>query len=200
MTARPDLPGGVVSAILLASGPPYALARLTCKDVRDDIDRGTERLSLKYAGDDDRKLFEFLTRLPNVKTATTRGSFDSLVALAGLKELHVQSTEVVDISPLADLVGLNELDMFNCTKLVNISPLVGLRDLELLNLCCTKVSDISPLAGLIGLKDLCLVATDVSDVSPLAGLVGLEKLELYETMVSGIQHFPSRLGHLTGPG
>ena len=48
----------------------------------------------------------------------------------------------------------------------DISPLAGLTQLEILDICGTEITDFSTLRKLTSLKELYLVETGISDVSP----------------------------------
>jgi len=120
--------------------------------------------------------------------------------------------QVRDLSPLAGLANLKQLDLRN-TSVSDIGPLAGLTDLQQLSLGRTwaeffawaeelgrprelylggpSVSDVGPLAGLTNLQRLILSGTSVSDVGPLAGLTNLQELSLSHTSVSDV-------GPLTG--
>ena len=99
------------------------------------------------------------------------------------------------ISNLSPLVSLTNLTVLNLrrTAVSDVSPLASLTNLEELNLWGTAVSDVSPLANLTNLTGLDLVDTDVSDISPLASLTNLVELDLRGIDVSDI----SLLANLT---
>ena len=52
----------------------------------------------------------------------------------------------------------------------DLTPLVGLSNLERLDLTATRTADLTPLAGLSKLKELDLTLTHVVSLKPLAGL------------------------------
>ena len=101
-------------------------------------------------------------------------------------------SNVSDVSALAGLTNLVELDLFHA-PVSDVSALAGLTNLRFLHLGWTDVSDVSALARLTNLERLYLDNTAVSDVSALAGLTNLETLYLYETAVSDV----SALARLT---
>ena len=86
---------------------------------------------------------------------------------------------------------VEDLNLY-ATRVTDISPLAGLKNLKMLSLSRTRVSDIGHLAGLENLKELDLTHTPVADVSPLAELQNLKMLWL-----SGITDVSS-LGSLEG--
>ncbi len=66
------------------------------------------------------------------------------------------------------------------TEVADLSPLASLSDLEEINVAATRVSSLAPLAGLKNLKKLDTIHSDISDLSPLAGLTNLTRLLLYD--------------------
>ncbi len=102
----------------------------------------------------------------------------------GLEVLDLKwNYNISDISPLAGLTNLKELDLGG-NKISDISPLARLTNLQELDLDKNSISDISPLAGLTNLKELDLFENRISDISPLAGLTNLEELELRDNPLS----------------
>ena len=96
-----------------------------------------------------------------------------------------QSNILSDISPIAGLTNLEELNL-EFTFLSDISPLEGLNNLTKLYLGGNVISDISPLEGLNSLMYLGLENTFLSDISPLEGLNNLLFLTLHENSISDI--------------
>jgi hypothetical protein len=90
----------------------------------------------------------------------------------GTKPVRFQAAPVSDISPLADMPSLQELDLSH-TDIADLSPLAGLAALRILDLDHTPVKDVNPLADLPELKMLELDNTAVEDVTPLSGLTAL---------------------------
>jgi internalin A len=78
-----------------------------------------------------------------------------LVGLNALQNLGLSFRQVVDLSPLTELTGLQVLDLYDCDRLVDLRPLAGLTWLQELYLSgCGLLSDLSPLPGLTGLRTL----------------------------------------------
>jgi formylglycine-generating enzyme required for sulfatase activity len=117
-----------------------------------------------------------------------------LAGMVGLKELDLFHTAVSDVSPLAGLGRLEALDLGN-TAVRSLAPLARLGSLRRLYLSNSAVDDVTPLAGMVGLKELDLSHTAVSDLSPLAGLDRLEALDLGNTAVRSLALL-TRLGAL----
>ncbi len=123
-----------------------------------------------------------------------------------LEELSLLENLLSDISPLAELTELQELNLGNLNpggnRIFDISSLAGLTKLQTLDLRSNPISDISPLSGLINLENLQLGAMYhstgnvferfrttqgvLSDISPLAGLTKLRVMSLNNNSISDI--------------
>lgn len=73
-------------------------------------------------------------------------NLEDLRYFTGLKALDLTIANVTDLTPLADLVMLEDLNLFGNEKLQNIAPLFGLHNLKRLNLTSCAVVDYSPTA------------------------------------------------------
>lgn len=61
----------------------------------------------------------------------------------GLTELHLSSTELVDLTALAELRDLQGLSLSGCTRVIDLTPLESLPHLVYLDLTgCTGVEEI----------------------------------------------------------
>ena len=106
-----------------------------------------------------------------------------LANLTNLTQLHIWHREVdgmppvtnLDISPLLGLVNLERLSVEN-SGISDISPLAGLKGLQVLGLSDNNIEYLSPLAGLKKLRHLNLSDNSIKDLSPLAELTNLEEL------------------------
>lgn len=87
--------------------------------------RSVESLSCAYLADDNLEDLRYFT---------------------GLKNLDLSIAGVTDLTPLADLSGLEELNLHGNEKLQSIAPLFGLRNLKKLVLTACDISDYSPAA------------------------------------------------------
>lgn len=105
-------------------------------------------------------------------------SLEGIQHFRNLLRLELMCNQIEDISRLAGLTGLQELNL-DRNSVSDLSPLAGLADLRILGLYQNEVSDVTPLAGLTDLQVLYLSENRVLDVSPLAGLTSLEHLWLY---------------------
>ena len=89
--------------------------------------------------------------------------------------VDLDRTRVTDLKPLAGLKNLERLSL-SVTRVNDLTPLAGLNSLEELSLEYSQVSDLTPLAGLNRLEGLGLSGTQISDLTPLAKLTSLQGL------------------------
>lgn len=128
-----------------------------------------------------------LTSLVGLKLLGCTGVSD-LTPLEGLKNLkHLQlyhCRKLKDLTPLSSLTQLTFLQLSGVTweELVDLSPLAGLSALEDLELgFMPKVRDLAPIAGLTKLRSLQLFEMhQVQDLTPLSNLINLRSLRLYQ--------------------
>lgn len=112
-------------------------------------------------------------------------SYPTLEDMPSLTQLCV-SPYVCGQGPACDLTGLEYasnlqyLDLYWSQCVGDISPLAGLASLTELDLGGNVISDITPLAGLTNLDTLRLASNDISDISTLANLTQLSWLDLSE--------------------
>jgi Leucine-rich repeat (LRR) protein len=118
-----------------------------------------------------------------------------LAQLNALTRLDLRGTQISDIAPLVELNALKTLYLMN-TEISDITPLGKLTALQYLNLSNTQVSDITPLTEMSALQTLYLSHTRVIDVTPLGELTALESLYLEYTRVRNIGPL-SKISHLT---
>ena len=96
-----------------------------------------------------------------------------------LVELHLPGNRFTDLTPLAGLTLLEELDLAYNSRVTDLSALSGLTALRWLRLG-GGVSDLSPLAGLTSLRVLYIYFADAFlDFQPLAGIETLTGLWLW---------------------
>jgi len=101
----------------------------------------------------------------------------------GVAHVNLTNPQVSDLSPLVGLKSLEVLNLRN-TQVSDLSPLAELKNLEGLYLDKSPVSDLAPLAGLHDLRTLSLHGTRVSDLAPLAKLKSLEDFDVRDTPLS----------------
>ena len=94
------------------------------------------------------------------------------------RSFNASSRQITDLTGLEYTMNTLRLLIIRHNQISDVSPLAGLVNLENLNLVSNQISDVSPLAKLTNLRILDLKNNQISDVSPLAGLVDLEFLWL----------------------
>jgi internalin A len=104
-----------------------------------------------------------------------------------LRSLNIGGTLVKDLSPLSNLVYLENISMV-ALKNLDLEPLAKLSSLTELNLTCSSVSNWSPLRYLVGLEKLWLNESNVVSLEPLGDLRNLRVVDLSHTAVSDIEH------------
>ena len=129
---------------------------------------------------------EYSTALTEVDLSS-RGLTDAdlapLAEMKGLESLNLSGNDAVtDLSSLAGLSSLTFLNIMN-TGATDLSPLSGLAAMESLHLSNAEIADLSPLTGMSHLEELYLTDGDlpyskISDLSPLSGLTELETLRI----------------------
>jgi internalin A len=126
-----------------------------------------------------------------------------LSSFTKLKKLDAKQTRASDITPLHNLINLEELNLFYSNNIVDLKPLSGLVNLQKLYLHTGdgdgKLRDISPLTNLINLKELTLSGNKISDLSPLSNLSKLTYLTLNSNKISAVKPLSDLidLQHLT---
>ena len=124
----------------------------------------------------------------------------TLSEAAAVTRLVAPGRDIVDVGPLAALIGLELLNLRD-NGIVDVSPLASLTSLEWLELGSNDIVDVGPLASLTSLKELHLRRNDIVDVGPLASLTGLKELWLglqryRRCEPSGCPDWPGRAGSI----
>ena len=109
-----------------------------------------------------------------------------LAALTNLEELELKDNQVIDVGPLAALTNLYYLGLAR-NRIVDVSPLSALTNLNELDLGFNEMGDVSPLAAMTNLKRLILSSNGIADVSPLSALTNLESLRLYHNEIVDVE-------------
>ena len=114
-----------------------------------------------------------------------------VTSLAGLEEcvnlrgLVACGNSIADLSPLAGLTAITELDLGR-NLLADLTPLAGLTAAVHVRLADNRITDVSPLAAMAVLELLDLARNPLADVSPLAGLTALTALDLADDQVADL--------------
>jgi len=85
--------------------------------------------------------------------------------------------DIVDISPLSNLVLLERVDLSK-NEIVDITALGNLTGLTKVILSGNKIADVSALSNLSAVTELSLSGNNVSDISALSGMKALRWLDL----------------------
>jgi hypothetical protein len=107
-----------------------------------------------------------------------------LTAMAQLRSLQLENTEVASLAPLAHLHNLQDLAICG-SSVWDLSPIAGLR-LKRLFLTSARVSDLSALAGMESLSILSLAGCPIRDLKVVADLPGLHYIDVRKTPVQDL--------------
>ena len=110
-----------------------------------------------------------------------------------LEVLNLSENSIIDITPLVDLRDLTQLNLY-ANLIIDITSLARLTRLKQLELSYNSVRDIIPLIRLTNLTQLNLNSNKIMELTPLARLTGLKQLELEDNQVVDI----TPLANLTG--
>ena len=112
-----------------------------------------------------------------------------------LTQLILTDNKIKDISPLANLIQLEELHIGTAdfslfapktNQISDITPLSNLTRLKYLYLGRNQIRDITPLANLIQLERVTLASNQISDITPLTNLTQLKSASLHSNKISDI--------------
>lgn len=98
---------------------------------------------------------------------------------------HCGNRPGIDLEPLSGLTQLQVLEL-DCLGLRDISALAKLTKITELSLFGNPISDVSPLAGLTTLSDLSLIGAEVADLSPISSLTSLKYLIVDSNLVTDV--------------
>lgn len=99
-----------------------------------------------------------------------------------LTEMLLGHNPISDVSPLVNLAQLRILNMADC-QISDLHPLANLTRLESLHLHHNQIEDITPLANLTTLTDLWLIDNQIADVRPLGNLTLLKELQIQNNSI-----------------
>jgi len=125
----------------------------------------------------------------------TRGgiaSLDDLVKMKNLRKVKLAFQYIHDLAPLAELPGLEEIDLRN-NPVESVAPLAGMASLNTLILFDSNVSDLTALSACPNLTLLDVGGTPISSPAAFQGLSALRTLILHKSQLQtldGIQAFP----------
>lgn len=121
---------------------------------------------------------------------------DGIENLKNLKELDITSNNIKDINPLGKLNFLKKLifstphledgDDREVYRVVDISPIGNLENLEYLRLSHNDIEDITPLGNLKNLKELYISHNKIENIDILSKLTNLTDLDFSKNRVNDI--------------
>ena len=161
--------------------------RLGLPILEEDMKR-LERLRLEHGNVHDLTGLELATNLIEFAINTAPPvDLTPIFDLLQLQNLTIwQSAGPEDIAPLANITSLTSLEIGAC-GIIDISPLANLTNLTHLNLRINRIVDITPLAHLSNLAELRLSSNRIIDIAPLANLTNLTALWLYDNRIVDVQ-------------
>jgi len=108
----------------------------------------------------------------------------------GETRLYLHSSQIRDLSPLADSTQLTLLSLYD-NEITDLTPLAGLTELTELQLYGNQIKNLTSLAELKNLEKLFLSKNQIFDVTPLKGLTKLEELNLGKNQIIAISPLAS---------
>jgi hypothetical protein len=128
---------------------------------------------------------EVLVLRPTIWDSSDLGPLAPLTKLRALRiSGYGPPGSSMDLTPLVGMADLESLSLDVERRVQSLAPLAGLTELERLYLRrLAHPSDLAPLAGLTRLTGLTITETHVEDLSPLAALTALRLLVMHETFV-----------------
>lgn len=117
-----------------------------------------------------------------------------------LRELYVdnfqsEKNKIIDISPLAKLVNLQSIYLKD-NLIKDLTPLIDLKNLKSLELSISDIQDIEPLKAMISINFLDLSNNSIKNISSLRELINLEGLILTNNKITDLS-FLSEINKLT---
>ncbi|MCY4015521.1 MAG: leucine-rich repeat domain-containing protein [Gammaproteobacteria bacterium] len=114
----------------------------------------------------------------------------ALESLTTLTRLWLFGNKIEDLAPLGALTGLAVL-LLDDNNITDVSPLRDLTSVLILGLQHNRITDVGPLAGMARLYDLRLAGNRIVDVSPLAEMASLRSLNLTGNNVADVSPLAS---------
>ncbi len=146
-------------------------------------------LSLRNSADITKSAMAQLTTL-RADSALFRGrpvpkDLTGLEHATNLTHLNLSGDRVIDLTPIAGLRNLISLRLYS-NEFSSLTPLEGLTSLKSLDLSSNGINDITSLIGLTNLVELFIQLNEIQDITPLKDMTNLETLYLPENNVEDI--------------
>jgi len=122
---------------------------------------------------------------PPVLHANRITDISPLSGLTRLSWLHLGGNQVIDVTPLSQLISLQTAILYN-NRIVEIGPLSELPNLAFLDLDDNQITDARPLSSLTRLRWLSLSKNLIMDTLPLSPMRFLETLLLERTGMTAL--------------
>lgn len=123
-------------------------------------------------------------------TANIEGKkIDSVAPLAPLTQLEIlylKQDGLSDISPLKDLVNLEQLDVSGNHKIADIAAVKDMKKLKSLNVSTNGISDLSPVSGLTKLENLNAAKNQIKNLPDMSELTSLTALDLSDNQLEDV--------------
>ena len=108
----------------------------------------------------------------------------TVAAMENLTSLTIAQCDLSDISPLANAVGLEYLDLcYNSIK--DISYLAGLQELKTLHMAHNALTDLTPLSNLAALETLNVSYNSITSIATICSNTGLKDLNVSNNLLTG---------------
>jgi hypothetical protein len=147
------------------------------------------------------EILERFTSVEDLRLQTAATEVGALRHLTRLSSLELSGPVVDDITPIAGLTNLRNLQLF--APVLSVSPLGALRELTSLTIMMGRFADLAPLQGLIRLTELLLESATIEDVSPLSQLTELRTLGVFSRQLRRAESLAAlrklRVLRLSGP-
>jgi len=99
---------------------------------------------------------------------------------------HALCARIETLSPLAQMAGLEEIDLCGARRVDDLSPLAGCSKLKSVVMWQTGIRDLEALAGKTKLQRLYVWCTNITSLEPLATTPALEVLNIEFTPVESL--------------
>jgi Leucine-rich repeat (LRR) protein len=131
----------------------------------------------------DLEQLSMLTSLVRLDVYRDSENLAALAALTDLRELTLEIPNVTDLSPLAGMTAMVELDLYDGNRVtepdpIDLVPLSAMTSLKVLRILVGEPTDISVLSNFQELEELTIEMRLVEDWSPLYKLPRLRRLHL----------------------
>ena len=125
---------------------------------------------------------------PGDEESAAAGTISDLSGLEQLKNLRIlelQGQQIEDITPLLGLENLESLAL-NCNPVSSLDGIENLTNLKMLDISCTNVSDLTPVLKLKNLEQLIIDDTKITDLSGIEDLNNLKVISFRDTGVTEV--------------